>query len=383
MPKRTIVIIYPYFFPGFRAGGPVQSLVNMVRELSSDFEFKVITSAFDLHKRQPYAQVQLDHWNLVDIGDETEIHVWYNSSTRISLTRMSQLIRSAKADIVFVNGLFTVWSFAAMWLFRWGKLGNLRLILSPRGMLQKGALLSSAFKKKIYFLVCRFFRLFNGLEWHATNLVEQQDIISHFGSVKITVADNIPKKPRGSINVPSKRAGELTLVYLSLISEKKNLLLLLESMSKLRENISLDIYGPVKDEVYWRKCLDTIRNLPSNIRAVYRGEVNPEDVQSTLEEYHAFISLTKGENFGHALYESLSVGRPIMTSYYTPWTGLRSKQAGWNIDISNTDSILKTLIEAVQAGQAEWELLCFGAWSVSKSYYEDSSFRKKYLELFS
>jgi glycosyltransferase involved in cell wall biosynthesis len=355
----------------------------MASQLSSYFDFKVITSGFDLHTEQPYSQVKLDQWNLVNVGGDSEILVWYNSVAKITLKKISKLIDGANADIVFVNGLFTEWSFFTLWLFRWRKPNNMRLILSPRGMLQRSALQSSALKKKIYLATCKFFRLFSGVEWHATNLDEQQDIINYIENARVLVADNIPKRPLLSIKIPLKFAGELRLVYLSLIVEQKNLLLLLESLSKINQKVLLDIYGPVKDEVYWLNCMEALKTLPSNICAVYKGEVDPNKVQSILEEYHALISLTKGENFGHALFESLSVGRPIITSNFTPWKNLKRKQAGWNIDISNIDNIIQTINEITQAEQPDWELLCLGAWNLSKSFYEDLSLRTNYLKLFS
>ena len=60
MEKATILILYEFFYPGYKAGGPIQSLVNLVITLGKDFEFKIATTAFDLNSQSPYNEV----WDL-------------------------------------------------------------------------------------------------------------------------------------------------------------------------------------------------------------------------------------------------------------------------------------------------------------------------------
>lgn len=381
--KKTILIIYPYFFPGFKAGGPIQSLVNLIHALSNYYNFKVITSSYDLNDSQPYPKVAVNQWNPVNFGEGIQALIWYNRTLRITWAEMQLLINQATADIIFVNGLFTMWSFLPLSLFRWEGVGSASLIISPRGMLQDGALKSNSFKKRIYLTGLKMMGAFKKLTWHATSIDEKSDIIAKIGaSAVVVLAGNIPKRPLQKIKVPSKTIGELRLVYLSLITEKKNLLLLLESISRVKGRIFLSIYGPVKDVQYWKKCLSVIEKLPSHISVIYYGDVCPEQVQSRLAQYHAMILLTKGENFGHSLFESLSVGRPIVTSHFTPWNNLEVKRAGWNIDISNIDKISVALQEIVQADQKVWNEFCFGAWDLSRSYFSNSSFKTQYQELF-
>lgn len=381
MNKKTVVIIYPYFFPGFKAGGPIQSLVNMVQALSPHYHFKVVTSAYDLNDQKPYSNVPVGQWTAVSIGN-ISVSIWYHPTLRMTKSFFRSLLHQASADVVFVNGLFTMWSLLPLWLYRWGDISPCRMIISPRGMLQQGALKSGVIRKKLYLDALKMIRLYKGLVWHATTAEEKNDIIAKAGNSVVIVAENIPKKPIEVLNLPEKRVGELKIVYLSLIAEKKNLLLALESVGKLDGRILFDIFGPIKDFDYWKKCLETIEHLPSNIQVMYKGEVKPEQVQSTIEQYHALISLTKGENFGHALFESLSVGRPLITSYFTPWNNLEFNRAGWNIDISNSPMVSFTLQKIVDTDQKVWDEICLGAWNLSKSYFANASFQKQYQELF-
>jgi len=248
-------------------------------------------------------------------------------------------------------------------------------------MLQKGAIESKSLKKKPYLGLLKFFGLVKKSAWHATTEEEKKDILKYFAVNKgVVVAKNIPKKPVINITLPGKKAGQLRLVYLSLLSSKKNLLHLLKLLLEIEENISLDIYGPVKDKLYWDECKTLIAKMPAKVK--YKGNILPINVQDTFEKYDASILLTKGENFGHALYESLSVGRPIITSYFTPWNNLQNLQAGWNLDISDAANCISVLKEINAMSSKKHEVFCIGAYELSKRYFNSLDAQKSYGMLF-
>ena len=377
------MVLYEFFYPGYRAGGPVQSLVNMVMALNDVFEFKIVTTAFDLHATQPYLNVQLNKWNEIKLYNDTTVDVWYSSVTKPSVKEMKKVIDTAKPDIIYINGFYTNHFLYPLILKKIGFLKNTILIVAPRGMLQTGALKNKSFLKKTYLQLLKLFGLMKQVDFHATTTDEAKDIENIFGRQhKITVAGNIPKKPVATIQPPVKEKGKLKLIYLSLISEKKNLLLLLEILQTTKAVIILDIYGPVKDENYWQQCFVLIQKMPANITVTYKGDIGPDKIQSLMEEYDAIILLTKGENFGHALFESLSVGRPIITSYFTPWNQLTEKLAGWNVDIEKKESVCKLLCLLAAKEQAEWGVYCNGALQLANNYYQYQSFNTAYKKLF-
>ena len=61
LPK--ILIIYEFFDPAYKAGGIIQSLRNMINLLQNDYEFHVITGAYDLNELQPLKGIQVNEWN--------------------------------------------------------------------------------------------------------------------------------------------------------------------------------------------------------------------------------------------------------------------------------------------------------------------------------
>ena len=377
--KPGLLIFYDHFYPAYKAGGPIQSLTNLIVSLQDEYIISVITSGYDLNEDHLLANIQTDTWSKVLLADSTStIQVWYAGSGKPGLASMKDIIEEADPSIIYLNGIFS-YTYVLLPLLA---ARNRKVVICPRGMLQKGALAGKALKKKIYLLVFRLSGLCKRIIWHATNEEEQEDIKRIFGGVsKIFIAGNIPKKPLEKISNVYKSAGQLRLVYLSLITAKKNLLQLIEILSTSRENISLDIYGPVKDGEYWKKCQHAIKSSASKIN--YKGDVLPSFVQETFEKYDASILLTRGENFGHALYESLSVGRPVITSYFTIWNQLEEKKAGWNVDISNEKNIIEIIEQICNMDNPTFEGYCIGAHNLAKQYYLSGFDVHSYRKIFS
>src|SRR5690606_13631316 len=128
-----------------------------------------------------------------------------------------------------------------------------------------------------------------------------------------------------------KQPGAINLVSISLISPMKNILLVLRALRDVSAMVKYHIYGPVKDPGYWEECKALVSKMPANIRVEHKGEVLPHKIADTLKSYHYFVLPSKSENFGHAIYEALSAGRPVITSHATPWNGLELAGAGYNI----------------------------------------------------
>ena len=40
--KRKILVLIPNFLPGYKMGGPLTSIINMIENLSDDFSFETL-----------------------------------------------------------------------------------------------------------------------------------------------------------------------------------------------------------------------------------------------------------------------------------------------------------------------------------------------------
>ncbi len=369
MNKPSVLIIYDYFYPGFRAGGPVQSLTNLMAALQNHYSFSVLTTAYDLMSDKPYDTVQQNSWNTICLPNMIEpVKVWYAGKSSLNYNTVKKIILELNPNILYLNGIYSYRLFIFPLLVS-SFSSFAKIVVCPRGMLQSGALSVKSNKKKIYIKTLQVLQILNNVCWHATNDEEAEDIKKYFPINKgINVAFNIPKTPYKNISYPEKKVGELNLVYLSLITQKKNLLLLLNVIKQMKELVQLNIYGPVKDNQYWQECKTLIDEMPEKVK--YFGDIQPIKVQETIERYHALCLFTKGENFGHALYESLSVGRPIVTSFFTPWNDLKSLHAGVNVNIYEFNDCTNKLSELAALNQEEYNNLYKGSHALSVLYFE-------------
>jgi glycosyltransferase involved in cell wall biosynthesis len=56
-----------------------------------------------------------------------------------------------------------------------------------------------------------------------------------------------------------------------------------------------------------------------------------------------FFFPTRGENYGHVIAESLSVGTPVLISDQTPWRELSSDGLGWDLPLEAADIFLEKI----------------------------------------
>jgi len=122
--------------------------------------------------------------------------------------------------------------------------------------------------------------------------------------------------------------------------------------------------------------------LPPHIQVQWQGELPHHQVEELVKEHHVFVLPTQGENFGHAIFEALAAGRPVIISDQTPWRDLSRHKAGWDLDLGELGKF-STAIERF-AGMSREELneWCMGAWQFAHHYLENSNNKKRYLELF-
>ncbi len=380
MDKKKILFFYNNFYPAWKAGGPVQSLTNLAYALSGKISISVICSGYELDEmKSQLSEIKLSHWNNI-IGTQT----YYLNKNEHTFKKIKMLISESSADTIYLNGLFSL-PFVVYPLLVWKIYftKQKKLILSPRGMLQEGALKVKPFKKTLFVNGLKLLGLFQNISWHATDIQEAEDIRRHFGNNScISIAPNIPKRPIDILKPIEKKAAGLRLVYLSLIVAKKNLHLALQLIKDLGLPLTFDIYGPVKDKKYWNDCLVLIESMPSDISVKYMGDVKPALVQGVFSNYHALFLPTNGENFGHAIYECLSVGRPVIISDTTPWRDLEKQHAGFDIAVNNRRNYKEAITSLYNMDHSRYEKLCECAYNLASEYWNNNDFESAYMKMF-
>ena len=137
---KKIFITIPWFVPAFRAGGPVQSVANLVAEYTDNVDYFIFCGDTDLNEAE-LPDITTNQWT--PYNDHTR--VWYARPEKRSDT-LVKLIEQVQPDIVFIIGMFS-WRFNIVPIMF---CKAPRKILSTRGMLHPGALSQKKWKKKIY-----------------------------------------------------------------------------------------------------------------------------------------------------------------------------------------------------------------------------------------
>ena len=359
--KKKILILTDWFEPGFKAGGPIQSCKNFVAALHDAYELRVITSDRDRGDRVPYPGIVADTW----IGQDKGVLLYYADLQKLTMAKLNRLMDDAAPDYIYLNSMYS-YSFTILPL--WLKFRNkvsASVVVAPRGMLHEGAMLFKPLKKKAFILFLNRLGIPRKLVFQATDEQEKKDIGKYFPSAgKVHLAANFPKMDLVPWRQVIKHPGELHCIFISRMAPKKNLYFLLKVLQDLDTNIRLvlTLYGEVEDLAYWKKCLSVVEALPSNISVKWEGPIPNQAVTGVLQQHHVFVLPTLGENFGHAIFEALLAGKPVLVSDKTPWRELAKEKAGYDLPLEPGafKKALTIMAGMDQSTYDEWSRAAFG-----------------------
>ena len=368
LPK--LLICYSYFLPAYKAGGPIQSIANLIRNLHADFDIYVLTSNTEFGGQ--VLEIETNKW--IDF-EQNKAKVMYLSPENQSFFFIKKMLQQVQPDKIFVNGIYSI-------PFTWipALLYPAKTIVHVRGMLHPGALNQKSTKKRLFLAGVKSSSLHLKVTFCVSDETEAQHTKTVFGEkVKVQIAQNFPASFE-ALPALHKEVGEVKLVSIALISPMKNHALVLEAIQHVKSTVVWDIYGPIKDPKYWESSKQLLPLLPSNCIVSYKGELNPTQVYSTLQNYHVFILPSESENFGHALYEAMIAGKPIMTSCNTPWNALAENQAGWNVQL-NTNAIQEAIENAASLENDIYAIMVQKVRNYAQNAIDKEKIKKQHLIL--
>lgn len=362
---KTILTLVDYYLPGYKAGGPLRSISNLVSHLGEDWNFKIVTRDRDKHDPDPYPGVKPGCWHRTEHGE-----VLYLSPEELSRGFLRRVLRDAAYDALYLNSLFSpTFTLPALWLRRMGRFPIVPLILAPRGELSVGALAIKAMKKKSYITSSRLAGLYRDVWWHASSAYEAEDIRRVFqvpgrDGRGISVASDLPSRGVSACASPArprKEKGRLRVIFISRISPKKNLDFALRILGGVKGEVEFSIYGPVDDDAYWSECEAIASALPENVHVVRYGPIEHDRVAGVFAEHDLFFFPTRGENYGHVIHEALMAGCPVLTSDQTPWRDLQARNAGWDLPLGSDEPYRAVLEKCLWMGPEEHAVWSAGA----------------------
>lgn len=335
---KIILLFVPIYFPGFKGGGPIRTVVNMVEALGHEIKFSLVTLDRDLGDTFPYAGVTSDAWQHVG-----KAQVYYTSPAN-GFRKTLKIIQDFQGDVLHVNSFFSFrFSILPLLIARSLK-PKLPVVVGPRGEFSEGALALKSVKKQHYIFLAKLLGIYKHVIWHASTVHEAQDIYRVMGkAVTVRTAIDIATPEANLTLTPRKDAASLRVVFVSRISPMKNLLGAIEVLKIVKCPVDFDVYGPVEDKKYWNECQNAIAALPHHISLNYHGPLQPNVVTQILAGYDVFFLPTLGENFGHVIAEALSAGLPVLISNNTPWCDLEAKGLGWDLPLDQPDAFARSI----------------------------------------
>ncbi len=351
--KPRILIICNYYLPGYKRGGGLRTLVNMVERFHDRFDFLVITRDND-GDNITYENIEVNRWN-----DMQGAQVYYLSKDNVNISKLRELIKDVEPDSIYLNSVFSTLTVFYLTLRKLRLIPHINTVLAPEGELSDGALKLKSYKKKPFVTFVKSVGLYSDLIWKTAADLEKQETERFKGrGGEIFVAPNLPSREllrnyRQELK-PEKSSGEAKIIFLSRFMKKKNFKWLVDNLIDFERNLRIDIYGPLEDEPYWEKTKAAIAKLPPNVQIEYKGLLEYEKVMEKLSEYHFFVLPTVGENFGHVFVEALAAGCPLLISDRTPWLNLEAMSVGWDIPLENPEKWIEVLNYCVNLDQLSY-----------------------------
>ncbi len=337
MHKPVILTSSDYYLPGYRAGGPLRTIANMVEHLGDSLSFRIVTRDRDFGIDTPYADCRPETW--IRVG---KAEVMYLPPEQLTFRGLRKVINGTDHDALYLNSFFSpVFTIMPLVLRRLGLIRRQPVVLAPRGEFSPGALRLKRMKKVCYTRSAGATGLYNNLIWQASSEMERDHIQERFGhGVPVHVAPDLAP-PVDDIPIPltsrRKQPGRLKALFLSRVCHMKNLDGALEMLHGLSGEVELHVYGPKEDPAYWQRCRQLIERLPPNVKVEDHGHVPNDRVPSIMQDHDLFLLPTRGENFGHVILESLLAGCPVLLSDRTPWHGLPEKGVGWDFPLDRPE----------------------------------------------
>ena len=370
--KPSVLILTDWFVPGFKAGGPIQSIKNLVEHLGDEIDFSIITGDCDLNDTTQYPVKEFDEWIGID-----KYRVCYTTPQNRSEV-ISKELAQTHYTAIYLNSLFSK-DFTLKPLVISYKLRHLKkVVLAPRGMLGKGALSLKPIKKRLFLFLFKLFRFHVHIQFHSTDSSETKDIQAALGmNIRVNEVYNLPAllKGRKSLEIDAP----IRFVFASRISPKKNLDFAIKALSALNDSIELHVYGVIDDPDYWTLCKSV---CGQNVNMLYHGALSHKTLIQAISNHHFFILPTRNENFGHSIIESMSLGIPVIISDQTPWTDLDRHVAGRSIPLSNFDAWVDALSMCLKMSQDDYNMMCLNSIDYVNNRINIHEVRMNYKNLF-
>lgn len=345
--KPVVLVIVGHYVPGFKAGGIIRSVENMVNHLHREFQFLIVTRDRDIGDDAPYPDIKQKTWNTIG-----NARVYYLAPGTESVSQLRCIVQETAHDLIYFNSFFDPLTVKVLFNRRLGHLGRKPILLNPRGEFGWASLSQKYPKKALFMRLAQLVGLYTPVRWHASSTFEAEDIMNAMNIPRqsIYIALDLPPITEYGTDcapgpVSDRGTDGIRVVFLSRIAPEKNLNFALKVLTRVRTKVTFDIIGPIENTACWHECQILVRQLPTHVTARVLGAIKPSEVMKTLSEYDLLFLPSGGEGYGNVIAESLTTGTPVLISTNTPWRNLEDRGLGWDLPLDDMDSFVRVVDE--------------------------------------
>lgn len=344
-----VLHVSAYYAPAYVYGGPPRSIHALCRALPTQgVTVQVFTTDANGSSPLPSVVTTAGAFEGVPVNYFHRSWPGWPLGSR-ALTRA--LERDVAAyDAVHIHGLWNrvVWAAASV-----ARRVGIPYVLSPRGMLEAGALAHGSWRKRASFALIDRDVLAGASLLHATSEAE-----------RLTLRDLRPRMPvvliPNGIEVPSAESVEQrtpgpNVLFVGRLHPIKRPDLLIDAFAALRRRLPaarLVIAGP--DERRMRAEL--VARAGTDACAIrWVGEVNASERTALLRDAAALVMCSDSESFGMTVLEAMAAAVPVVVTRTCPWPDVHRHGSGYWVD-QRVDAIADALHRVLSDHDAAREM---------------------------
>ncbi len=385
--RKKVLVLNPYYLPGCRFGGPQQTVINICDAYRERADIYLMTRNHDYQDPAPYPGIPANQWLSRD-----GIQIYYAEPQMFGWKNLKKTY--AQFDTALTCGLWETNTVLLLLINRFFRRKGQRLYVAPMGVFSEGALTHKGLKKRAFLWAMKALGCFGPIRWSFSSAMEREEARRVLGNRRLhdgdVIAEDLPRRVDFARSLERVRAGgrkerELKIAFLSRIVPKKNLAQcagILQAVPRDAGKITFDIYGFREDEAYWQLCREAFQKAGVEGLVSYRGSVMPDQAVETLRDYDCFLFPSKGENYGHVIYEALAAGCVPVLSDKTPWEKLPGRQCGFIAPLDDTAAFADALLSLLSSGRESLDRMRENAVRFAEEKYASALSHSGYDQIF-
>lgn len=304
----TILHITPSYKPAYLYGGPTVSVSLLAEnQVAAGHQVTILTTTAN----GPTDFAPTPDGERLDGVTVYRFPRWTGDHTHFSPRLLFWIIRNHRAfDVIHIHSW---WNLVVLPVVFWFHLTNRSFVFSPRGMFSSYTV-QTGMRQRFQKGLAGF--LLKTAHFHATSQTEASDLKTTIPDCQYFVLPNFIPLPSPQVNRQPHQEGNQTirLIFYSRIHDKKGLELTFRCLAACaRFPWHLTIAGS-GDSAYVESLKLLAESLGLSARIDWVGFIEGNDRFRLLQNADLFILLSKNENFGNAVIESLAVGVPVLIS---------------------------------------------------------------------